>query len=65
MTFFISLREQATAGSVVDAQVYEGSANVPELTWKSPTWLALQVKGKEEPVRAYVLYRVERRASSS
>lgn len=47
MTIFVSVREQATAGSVVDAQVYEGFVNQPGMTWKDPTWLRLQVKGKD------------------
>lgn len=47
MTIFVSLRERATAGSVVDPQVFEGVANKPEMTWKDPTWLGLQVKDKD------------------
>jgi alpha/beta hydrolase family protein DUF900 len=47
MTIFVSLRERATAGAVVDTQVYEGFANRLELTWKDPVWLGLQVKGKD------------------
>jgi|SoiMetStandDraft_5_1073268.scaffolds.fasta_scaffold13949_2 alpha/beta hydrolase family protein DUF900 len=47
MTIFVSLREQTTAGSVIDGQVYEGFANRSEMKWKDPTWLRLQVKGKD------------------